>query len=210
MHFRDKHQFPATSDLGDFIDSNPLGTWVTEGNARLTVNHLPLYLDRTSGPCGTLIGHVARSNPVWQALDHSTPSVVVFHGPQAYITPSWYLAKQEHGKVVPTWNYAVVHAHGIARAVEDRQWLLHMLNKLTDANESAQPTPWSVDDAPPEYIDGMLKAIIGIEIPIDRLEGKLKASQDKALRERMSVAKGLSEAPSLNANLMAALVEPDG
>lgn len=116
-----------------------------------------------------------------------------FQGPQAYITPGWCPGKAEHGKVVPTWNYVVAHAHGVARAIDDRDWMLDMLNRLTDDNEARQLVPWSVGDAPRSFIGKLMRAIVGIEIPIDRLEGKLKASQDEAMPDRLGTVRGLQQ-----------------
>ena len=152
------------------------------------------------------MGHVARANLVWRTLGAAAASVVVFQGPQAYITPGWYPGKTQHGKVVPTWNYAVVHAHGVARAVHKADWKRVMLERISHAQEATQDQPWRVSDAPVDYIDGMLRAIVGIEIPIDRLEGKLKASQDEALAARLGTVSGLGTAASDTERAMGSLV----
>jgi transcriptional regulator len=206
MYIRQDHQLTDREAIFSLIEAHPLGAWVCQGAGGLVANHIPLYLDRSRGRSGTLIGHVARANTVWRELDAAMPSVVMFQGPQAYITPGWYPAKAEHGKVVPTWNYTVAHAHGIARAIDDPAWLLDMLNRLTDANEAGRPAPWRVGDAPAAYIDKLLRAIVGIEIPIDRLEGKLKASQNEDLQDRIGIARGLQQAPGDDRGMMAALV----
>ena len=207
MYIRKEHRFPQQEAALALVDAHPLGAWVCHGAAGLLANHVPFLLDRGRGAgrgaFGTLIGHVSRANPVWRALHASAPSVVMFQGVQSYITPGWYPGKAEHGKVVPTWNYAVVHAHGIARAVQDRGWLLAMLRRLTDAQEAGRPTPWRVDDAPADYIDGMLRGIVGIEIPIDRLEAKLKASQDEDLQDRVGTVGGLQKEAHPDASSMA-------
>jgi transcriptional regulator len=174
---------------------------------QLVVNHLPLVLDSDRGPFGTLRCHVARSNPVWKGASTQIESVVVFQGPQAYITPSWYPAKLEHGKVVPTWNYAVVHAHGTPRIVDDTEWLRAHVTELTRVNESEREVPWLVTDAPSTYVDTLLKAIVGIEIPIARLEGKWKASQNRAVADRLGVVAGLSERGDEDSQQMARLVQ---
>jgi transcriptional regulator len=153
-----------------------------------------------------LIGHVARANPVWRELGAAAPSVVMFQGPQAYITPAGTRVKAEHGRVVPTWNYVVAHAHGVARAIEDRDWLLDMLNRLTDATRRATPCPGRVGDAP-RAIDRLMRAIVGIEIPIDRLEGKLKASQDEARQDRLGTVQGLRAQAGDEARAMADWVQ---
>jgi transcriptional regulator len=186
-------QFEETdiSVLHALIRANPLGAWVTLAGDGLVANHLPFLLDPADGAHGTLRGHVARPNLVWQALSGNAPAVVMFQGAAAYITPSWYPAKQEHGKVVPTWNYAVVHAHGRPRAVQDRDWLLRHVSALTAQQEAGQARPWQVTDAPPDYIERMLGGIVGIEIPLERLEGKWKVSQNRAEADRRGVVEGL-------------------
>lgn len=201
MFIRSQHRFHESGDLPNLIDTHPLGTWVQPAPEDLQITHVPFALDRSRGSQGTLVGHVARTNPVWRSLEGGTPSVVVFHGPQAYITPGWYPGKATHGQVVPTWNYVVVHAHGVARAVHEASWKRAMLDRLTQAHEAAQPNPWRVSDAPADYIDRMLRAIVGIELPIDRLEGKLKASQDEDLHDRLGTIVGLqrSENPASRA-----------
>ena len=207
MYIRQDHRLDERDAQFALIEEHALGAWVVGGAAGLTANHIPFLLDRTRGPHGTLVGHVARANPVWRALDAATPSLVMFQGPHSYITPNWYPGKAEHGKVVPTWDYAVVHAHGVARAVDDPAWLLDMLDRLTDAQEAAQPAPWRVRDAPAEYIDKLLRAIVGIEIPIARLEGKLKASQDEGVRDRIGTIEGLRGLLRPKADAMATLVQ---
>ena len=207
MYTHPLHRQGDPEALFSLIVAHPLGAWVCPGRDGLVANHVPFLLDRTRGPSGTLIGHVARANPVWRQLDGARPSVVMFQGPQAYVTPGWYPGKAEHGQVVPTWNYAVAHAHGVARAVEARDWMLDMLARLTAAHESRQALPWSLADAPADYLDGMMRAIVGIEIPIDRLEGKLKASQDEAMADRLGTVRGLREQSCPHARAMADLVQ---
>ncbi|ODV09356.1 MAG: transcriptional regulator [Rubrivivax sp. SCN 70-15] len=206
MYVNPKHRCPDVDALAALIASRPLGAWVCPGREGLIANHVPFLLDRSRGRLGTLIGHVSRANPVWRELGPDATSVVMFQGPQAYITPGWYPGHAEHGRVVPTWNYSVAHAHGRARAIEDRDWLLEMLNRLTDEHEAERPQPWRVGDAPTSFIDGMLRAIVGIEIPIDRLEGKLKASQDEAMPDRLGTVRGLRAESADEAGSMADLV----
>ena len=182
-HFEERD--PAV--LNELIRAHPLGAWVTTVDGALVVNHIPFLLRAD----GTLVGHVARANDVWSRFAQTPESVVVFQGPQGYITPSWYPAKREHGKVVPTWNYAVVHAHGTPRAIEDQDWLLALVTELTNANESREQKPWRVTDAPAEYVQAMLGAIVGIEIPLRTLTGKWKVSQNRSAEDRAGVAAGL-------------------
>ena len=201
------HRLTDRETLFALMTSHPLGAWVCQGRAGLIANHVPFLLDRTRGPCGTLIGHVSRANPVWRELDSASHCVVMFQGPQAYITPGWYPGKVEHGEVVPTWNYVVAHAHGVARAVVDRAWIFDMLKRLTERHEAPRAVPWSVTDAPAAFMDRMMRAVVGIEIPIDRLEGKLKASQDEAVPDRHGTVRGLREQACDAARAMAALVQ---
>lgn len=206
MYVNPRHTLTDREALHSLMAAHPLGAWVCHGQGGLVANHVPFLLDRSRGPFGTLIGHVSRANAVWRELGPAVPSVVMFQGPQSYITPGWYPGKAAHGKVVPTWDYVVAHAHGVARAIDDRDWLLDLLNRLTDVHESGRAAPWRVGDAPSAYIDKMLRAIVGIEIPIDRLEGKLKASQDEDLQDRVGTVRGLRAQTSGEAGAMADLV----
>lgn len=193
--------------LHSLIGSHPLGAWITYDGAALVANHIPFLLDPDRGEHGTLVGHVARANSVWRTFSHDVPSIVIFQGPQSYITPSWYAAKQEHGKVVPTWNFAVVHAHGTPRAIEDRDWLLAHVTRLTDEHESSYEPPWRVSDAPDEFIAQLLGAIVGIEIPISTLVGKWKVSQNRSDADMRGVVHGLRERGDGDSVAMAALVQ---
>jgi transcriptional regulator len=187
-HFEERD--PAV--LHALIRAHPLGAWVTTVDGALVVNHIPFLLRPDPGPCGTLVGHVARANDVWSRFAAAPESIVVFQGPGGYVTPSWYPAKREHGKVVPTWNYAVVHAHGTPRAIEDKDWLLALVTALTDMQESRESPPWRVTDAPEGYVRAMLGAIVGIEIPLRALVGKWKVSQNRSAADRAGVASGLA------------------
>lgn len=206
MYLPKYHALTDLSSMQSHIDSHPLGAWVCHGGGNLVANHIPFVLDRTQGPSGQLIGHVSRGNPVCHDLHEGVRSVVMFIGPQAYITPAWYPGKSDHGKVVPTWNYVAVHAHGVARAIDDVDWKLNMLNRLTDAQESSRPKPWKVSDAPSEYVQRMLGAIVGIVIDIDRLEGRLKVSQDEDLADRYGTVEGLRLERNAQAHEVADLV----
>ncbi|ACB32303.1 FMN-binding negative transcriptional regulator [Leptothrix cholodnii SP-6] len=191
--------------LHALLRAHPLATWVSQRDGELVVEHVPFLLDPARGEHGTLIGHVARANPVWRQL---AASVLVFQGPQAYVSPAWYPSKQVHGKVVPTWNYAVVHAHGQPRAIEDPAALRQIVSRLTDTHEAGRAQPWQVADAPADYIDQMLAAIVGIEMPIERLVGKWKVSQNRSAADRAGVAAGLLADAAPQAAAMAALVQP--
>jgi len=175
--------------LHALIREHPLGTLIVHGAQGLEANHIPFELDPEPGPFGTLRCHVARANPVWQSLP--AESLVIFRGEEAYVSPAWYATKQQNGKVVPTWNYVAVHAYGAPRAVTDPVWLRRLVESLTDRHEAERTDRWRVDDAPGEYIDKMLTAIVGIELPISRLLGKWKLSQNRPPADREGVVTGL-------------------
>lgn len=177
--------------LHALIQAHPLATLVTHSAHGLEANHIPLLIDPDPAPFGTLRGHVARANPLWKNVDAHTEVLAVFQGPQGYVTPSWYASKAQHGKVVPTWNYAVVHAHGPLKVYDDAAWLRKLVTRLTQSQEARRDKPWQVTDAPTDYIDTMLKAIVGIEIPVRRLQGKWKMSQNRLPQDRNSVIAAL-------------------
>ncbi len=175
------------------IREHPLATLVTLGENGLNADPIPLILETAADGTTVLRGHVARANPVWQTLRPEIDALAVFHGPEAYITPSWYPTKREHGKAVPTWNYTVVHARGPLRVIQDADWLRRQVEALTQQQESAFAEPWAVNDAPADYVEKMLAAIVGIELAITSLEGKRKASQNQPAGNRAGVVAGLCE-----------------
>ena len=179
--------------LHALIRSHPLGLLVTQnGDGSIAANDIPFVLDASDdGSPGVLRAHVARANPLWRAARGDVESLVVFQGPQGYVSPAWYPGKAEHGKVVPTWNYVVVQARGALRAIDDREWLRAFVTRLTDRHEGPRPAPWAVTDAPADYIDTMLGAIVGIEMPVTSLIGKWKVSQNRPAADREGVAQGL-------------------
>ncbi|TBU84423.1 FMN-binding negative transcriptional regulator [Phytopseudomonas dryadis] len=185
-----------------------LATLISHGPEGLQASHLPLLLRTDQGPLGTLYGHLARANPHWRALAAGAQVLVVFNGPEAYVSPSWYAQKAEHGKVVPTWNYIAVHAHGRAEVFDEPERLLQLLRDLTDHHESPRPQPWAVDDAPRDYLDGMLRAIVGFALPISRLEGKYKLSQNRAAADRQGVRNGLGNSPDQRDRALAQRMAP--
>lgn len=172
------------------IRSHPLGLLVTAGPNGLMANPIPMLIDSGPAPNGTLRAHLSRANPQWKELAAADACLVVFQGPQAYVTPSWYATKHETGKVVPTWNYATVHAWGRPRVIEDAEWLRQQIGDLTNAREHARPEPWHVDDAPAPFIAAQIRGIVGVEIPIDRIEGKWKVSQNRPEADRLGVWAG--------------------
>lgn len=206
MYIPKHHEESDTSVLHALIRAHPLGAWVTQADSGLLANHIPFLLDATRGEHGTLVGHVARANPAWQSFSASVESVVIFQGVETYITPSWYPSKHADGKAVPTWNYAVVHAHGLPRVIEDREWLLKHVNELTNTHEAGQALPWKVSDAPQDFVDRMLQAIVGIEIPIGRLVGKWKVSQNRPEADKLGVVAGLIGRDDAQSKEMASLV----
>jgi transcriptional regulator len=200
------HAFNDIEKMRAHIAAHPLGAWVCHAHGQLIANHIPFVLDAKHGSHGRLLAHVSRANSVWRELIGGAPSVVMIMGPSAYITPSWYPGKRQHGKVVPTWNYVTVHAHGMARAMEDTCWILDVLNRLTDTQESQRTEPWKVSDAPSAYIDKMLRAVVGIEITIDRVEGRLKVSQDEDEQDRRGTVEALQHSTDASTQVLASLV----
>ena len=178
--------------LHALMAAHPLGALVRMGEDGLCADHLPFEIapPTPDAPFGILRAHVARANPLWRT--DGVDTMVIFQGPQAYITPAWYAEKELSGEEVPTFDYAVVHAHGKLKVIDEPAWLLDFLTRLTNRHEADQPQPWQVGDAPPAYIDKLLKAIAGIEIPLARLEGKWKMEQKNSLQDRMRVAHELS------------------
>ena len=203
MYLPGHFEQPDAAALHALMREHPLAALVTITPDGLTADHLPLELDTSAGTHGTLHGHVARANPLWR-LAAGSPVLAIFRGPQAYVSPSWYPSKAQTHKVVPTWNYAVVHAHGVLEAVDDAPWLRTLVGRLTDHQEAPRSAPWAVDDAPPDYVQQMLRAIVGIRIPLTRLVGKWKVSQNRSEADRLGVVQGLGDDP------MAALVRGRG
>lgn len=196
--------------LHALLRSHPLATLVTLTAQGLEANHIPLLL-RTEGVARpTLVGHVARANPLWRETDLAMPVLVIFQGPQHYISPGWYASKAEHGKVVPTWNYAVVHAKGLLRVHDDAAWIRAQMAELTGQQEAGMARPWAVDDAPRDYTDRMIAAVVGIEIPIDSLAGKWKVSQNQPATNQTTVQQGLHGLGTESGAAMAGLVDALG
>lgn len=191
----------------DFIEAHPLGVLVTSSSEGLFATHLPLLLDRSRGERGALEGHVARANPQHAFPDDGREALVIFSGPDAYISPSFYPSKARDGKVVPTWNYVAVHAYGRVRYTSDPVFLRHHVGRLTAQNEAGRAAPWSVEDAPAEYVDRMLGAIVGVQVEITRLEGKWKMSQNRPAEDIDGVVAGLGAADNAGERDVAAVVQ---
>ncbi len=201
-HFKEER----LSVLHALMRDHPLATLVTLGAEGLTANHIPLLIDPERGPHGTLVGHVARANPVWKQTREDVDTLAVFLGAQSYISPSFYPSKRETGMVVPTWNYATAHAWGPLVIHDDAEWLRTLVTRLTVTQESGKAVPWKVSDAPEAFIDKQLLAIVGIEIPIRRVEGKWKVSQNRPAPDREGVLAGLHGAGDAQSQHMADLV----
>ena len=181
-----------TASLHAVIKASRLANLITATDEGLVGTPLPLFLDDSEGEFGTLYGHVARANPQW-SLQPTSDALAIFMGPDAYITPSWYQTKQETGKVVPTWNYVAVHAYGEIEFFDDADRLREVVTRLTDLHETGRADPWAVSDAPAEYLRSQLKGIVGLRLPITRLDGKKKMSQNRNAADRQGVAQGLAQ-----------------
>ena len=169
-----------------------LATVVSQGASGLAASHLPLLLEPAEGRFGTLYGHFAQANPQWRDLAEGAETLVIFQGPEAYVSPSWYPAKAEHGKVVPTWNYIAVHARGRAEVFEDAERLLQLVSRLSAQHEAGRAQPWAVSDAPRDYVGGICRAIVGFALPIERLQGKWKLGQNRSAADQAGVRAGLA------------------
>ena len=184
------------AELHAQLQANPFALLTSAGAAGVQASHLPLLLKPGEGEFGTLYGHFARANPHWRDLQGGAEALAVFSGPDAYISPGWYPAKAEHGKVVPTWNYIAVHARGPVELIEEPERLLQIVSRLSDQHENGRERPWAVSDAPRDYLDSMLRAIVGFALPIRRLEGKWKLGQNRSAADQAGVRDGLASSPS--------------
>lgn len=207
MYIPKQFEEPSADAMRDLIRGYPLATIVTNSVDGLNANHIPLHLAESRGSYGALWGHVARANPMLTDIVDGAEALAIFHGPDAYISPSWYSTKKETGRVVPTWNYATVHAYGVLRVVDDASWLRAQLDALTIENEMAFPEPWAIADAPPDYIEKIMAAIVGVEMVITKLSGKWKVSQNQPPQNQSSVIAGLREGGFSTQEAMAALVK---
>jgi transcriptional regulator len=206
-----KHFHEARPEaLHAIMREHPFVTLVTQSAEGPVVNHLPLMLDVAAGEHGTLRGHVARANPLWKDTLPGSTAIAIFQAAEHYVSPGWYPGKQTDPRVVPTWNYAVVHAHGPLTIIEDKAWLHALVSALTNAHEGARPKPWHVSDAPDDYVDKMLGAIVGIEMPIKQLVGKVKASQNRSVADRAGVVRGLASEGRAAASAMSQWIPVDG
>jgi transcriptional regulator len=184
------------------------GSLVTLGPDGLIASHVPMLIDADPAPYGTLLGHVARANPQWRGPATDVQALAMFVGPNAYVTPSWYPTKRETGKVVPTWNYVAIHAYGPVEFFEDADRLLALVTRLTESRETPRAAPWAVSDAPAEFVRAQLKGIVGFALPIARLEGKWKMSQNRNEADRAGVRDGLAREPGPANDAVAAVMAP--
>jgi transcriptional regulator len=196
---------PDLRDLQDLIRAARVGYLVTQSDDGMQSSLLPLFVDADEGEYGTLYGHVARANPQWKSSS-SGNAMALFTGPNAYITPSWYATKAATGKVVPTWNYIAVEAHGPAEFLDDTDRLLEVVTRLTGIHEASRDAPWAVGDAPPDFVKAQLRGIIGVRMPIVRIEGKRKMSQNRSAEDRAGVIEGLSQSDNPQDVVVAGLV----
>ena len=193
MYLQSAFREDDLATLHKTMQETHLAMLVTSGTNGLDASHVPVIVDAAKGPNGTLIGHLSRANLQWQQTDTAVPALAIFQGPEAYISPSWYATKRETGKVVPTWNYVAIHAHGTIVFFDDRERLREIVTTLTDRHEAGRAEPWAVTDAPDDFVDAMLKGIVGFELAIERLEGKWKMSQNRSEADQRGVVEGLTE-----------------
>jgi transcriptional regulator len=190
MYIPKHFQTGDTAQMHALIRRHNFATLVTQHDGAPFASHVPFLLDTTRGPHGTLLAHLARANPQWHDLAAGQTALAIFQGPHAYVSPSWYTAELS----VPTWNYAAIHAYGTARIVEDRDELYGLLKALVDTHEAGFAQPWPMD-LPGDYVDKMMRGVVGFEIAIERLEGKLKLSQNRGADDRERVIAALAESP---------------
>lgn len=174
--------------LYTIIREHPLGALVTQGPEGLDANHIPFELEAEHGSSGLLTAHLARANPLWRQCPEGADVLVIFRGHEGYISPNWYPSKHETHRQVPTWNYEVVHVHGRLTVMDEEKFVRRVVGRLTREHEATEPRPWKMADSPRDYIDSMLKAVVGIQIEIGRLEGKAKLSQNREARDRLNAA----------------------
>lgn len=193
MYIPKHFEEPKLEVMYGLISECPLATLVTSTQNGLNANHIPMLLFEDGSEYGALQCHVARANPIWKEGSDGSEALAIFHGSEAYISPNWYATKSETGKVVPTWDYAVVHAYGTLKVMDDAVWVRSLIERLTTKQESSYETPWKLTDAPEGYIEKLITAVVGIEIKITKLEGKWKVSQNQSLQNKESVISGLKE-----------------
>lgn len=206
MYVPDHFKLVDQAEIFALMRAYPFAALITHGEDNFFATHIPTVLKADEGNAAVIECHLARANPHWKAIGTGREALMIFSGPQAYVTPAWYPSKAEHGKVVPTWNYAVAHAYGTATAVDDRDWLARHVSELSDQQEAYREQPWSTDDAPENYMAAMLRGIVGIRFEIERVEGKAKLSQNRSDGDRAAVARGFASRGRGSDSAMAAWV----
>jgi transcriptional regulator len=205
MFLPDHFRVEDVAEMHALMRARPLATLVSAGPSGLYATHLPTVL-KSEGPFGAIECHLSRANPHWKDLAEGGEALMIFQGPEAYVTPNWYPSKGEHGKTVPTWNYAAVHAYGKPAVMQDPVWLRRHVGELTDQQERSEARPWAVSDAPERYVEVMLRGIVGFRFDIARLEGKWKMSQNREMKDRAGVVQGLGARGEGDDAAVAALV----
>ncbi len=206
MHTPKKFKQDDLDKLKGLITEYPFATLISYGESGLEANHLPLILKECDGKI-LLQGHIAKANDLWKNLENDVEVLIVFNGPNCYVTPNYYPTKKQHGKAVPTWNYVTVHVRGALSFVYEDAWNLQMINALTDQHEASQTMPWSTTDAPADYIQKMLPAIVGLQIEVSSITGQWKLSQNQPEPNQKGVVEGLSQETRINSQKIAALVD---
>ncbi len=206
MYLPEQFKETRTDVLHALMRARPLATLVTSSESGLVANHVPLQTLAEPAPLGALRGHIARANPLWREYAQGSEALAIFQGPDAYISPSLYASKQQTAEVVPTWDYAVVHAHGTLRFINDIEWLDGFVAGLTATHEASRFEPWKIGDAPREYIEKMLRMIVGFEFSIVRLTGKWKVSQNRPAADQLGVVQGLQSSGDADSREIAAML----
>ena len=201
---------PDAADVAAFVDAVAAADLVTFDGTKPVASQIPIIWDRDSGEYGRLLGHLALANPQWQSVSAGTTALAIVHGPQAYVSPSWYPSTARHGRTVPTWNYVTVHFTGPLTVHRDPEWLRDVVTRLTERHEKPRPAPWAVTDAPPDYINGQLRGIVGVELTIAMVEAKHKLSQNRSVEDRAAVAEALGAEPGPGAADIAGLMAREG
>ncbi|MFL6335730.1 MAG: FMN-binding negative transcriptional regulator [Pyrinomonadaceae bacterium] len=209
MYIPEHFEQPDPQVVRQLIAERPLGALVTMTSRGLDANHIPFIFHEKLGSPGLLHGHIARVNPLLTQVSRDVNAMVIFRGPDKFISPSWYPTKWETGKVVPTWNFAVVHMHGPLRFIDDTRWIRSHVEEMTNLHEASRPAPWKVTDAPADYIDQLLSALVGLELTVERVDAKWKASQNRSAEDRHGVVRGLMHEGTPAAVEMADLVRQE-
>ena len=199
---------PETVDVAAFVAAVAAADLVTFDGVKPVASLIPIIWDRETGEHGRLLGHLALANPQWESVGPGSSALAIVHGPQAYISPSWYPSKARHGRVVPTWNYVTVHFTGALTVHRDPEWLRDVVTRLTQRHEAQRAAPWAVTDAPPDYINGQLRGIVGVELAIATVEAKHKLSQNRSGEDQVAVAEALRAEPGPGPAAIAALMTP--